>query len=91
MGTTSARKLGMVARNVGYVLTIELLCAAQALDLRPALTPGKGVAAAHAFIRSVVPVLEHDRVIADDIEKLHAAVMDGSLLAAVEAAVGPLE
>jgi histidine ammonia-lyase len=91
MGTTSARKLGMVVGNVLNILTIELLCAAQGLDLRPDLAPGRGVVAAHRFIRSIVPHLDEDRVLADDIRRLAEKVEDGSLITAVEEAVGPLE
>lgn len=91
MGTTSARKLQRIARNVSHVLAIELLVAAQGIELRSALPVGKGVAAALKFVRSVVPHLDEDRVIADDIRKLQEKVIDGSLITAVEEAVGPLE
>ncbi|HEY9723426.1 MAG TPA: histidine ammonia-lyase [Oscillatoriaceae cyanobacterium] len=91
MGTTSARKLGQVVENLSQVLTIELLCGAQALDLRPQLGVGRGVAAAWRFIRDVVPHLDADRVLSDDIRRLHERIADGSLVQAVEEAVGPLE
>jgi hypothetical protein len=39
----------------------------------------------------VVPHLDEDRVLADDIRRLKERVEDGSLVAAVEEAVGPLE
>jgi hypothetical protein len=42
-------------------------------------------------VRSVVPHLEEDRVISEDIVKLQKHILDGSLIAAVEEAVGPLE
>lgn len=91
MGTTAGRKLGQVIDNVSNVLAIELMCAAQAIDLRPKLAAGRGVAAAHRFIREVVPHLDEDRVLADDIRRLREKLDDGSLVAAVEEAVGPLE
>lgn len=89
MGTTSARKAVRVCDNAERVLAIELLCGAQALDLRQ-LAPGVGVRAAHAAIRQVVPHLGRDRIIARDIEAMTGMLRDGSLLAAVEAAVGEL-
>jgi histidine ammonia-lyase len=49
------------------------------------------VAAAVAFIRTVVPHLEEDRIIAEDIRKLQEKIEDGSLVTAVEEAIGPLE
>jgi histidine ammonia-lyase len=91
MGTTAGRKLGTVIENSTHVLAIELMCAAQGLDLRQKLAAGKGVAAAHKFVRSVVPHLDEDRVLADDIRRLRDKIEDGSLVAAVEEAVGPLE
>ena len=73
------------------MLAIELLCAAQGIDLRAPLPVGAGVAAAHRHIRSIVPHLEEDRPPSPDIVKLVAAIEDGSLVRAVEAAIGPLE
>lgn len=91
MGTAGARKLGRVLDNAVNVLAIELLCAAQALDLRGPHAPGKGVAALRRFVRAHVPHLDEDRLMAPDIEAIAALIEDGSLVAAVEEAVGPLE
>jgi len=91
MSLTAARKLRMVHDNVRSVLAIELLCAAQAIDYRAPLQPGGGVAAAHQFIRSHVPTLTDDRILAPDIEDLVAAMATSQLLAEVEAVVGPLD
>jgi histidine ammonia-lyase len=90
MSLTAARKLRTVHDNVRYVLAIELLCAAQALDYRAPRQLGDGVAAAHRFIRSLVPPLTDDRILATDIESLVAALAEPGLLATVEAAIGPL-
>jgi histidine ammonia-lyase len=65
MGMTSALKLAQVVENVRSVLAIEALCAAQALDFRAPLKPGRGVARAHERVRAVVPHLERDAVVAD--------------------------
>ena len=91
MSTWAARKATQVVDNVRRVVAIELLVAAQALDLLAPLVPGAGVAAVHAAIRERVPVLEADRVLSADIERLETMLLDGSLRAAAEAAVGPLE
>jgi histidine ammonia-lyase len=80
-----------VLGRVRAVLAIEAVCAAQALDVRAPLRPGAGSAAAHAALRTRVPPLTADRVIRDDIAAALALVEDGTLLAAVNAAVGPLE
>ncbi|MFP5502353.1 MAG: histidine ammonia-lyase [Candidatus Sericytochromatia bacterium] len=91
MGTTSARKLTQVLDNLSHVLAIELLCACQGIDLRPSLAVGRGVAAAHRFVRSHVSHLAEDRILSDDIRLIASKIEDGSLVAAVEEAVGPLE
>jgi histidine ammonia-lyase len=92
MATWAGRKLNMVTTNVERVLAIELLAAAQGLDLHPGpwLEPGKGAAAAYRAIRSVVPVMDRDREVAPDIEAVRAIVADGSLIRAVEKAAGRL-
>lgn len=86
MGAHACRKLGSVLRNARYVIAVELLAAAQGLDFRAPLVPGRGVAAAHAHVRERVPHLGHDRYLKPDLEAVHSTLADGSLLAAVAAA-----
>ncbi|HVQ19291.1 MAG TPA: histidine ammonia-lyase, partial [Actinomycetes bacterium] len=58
MGWTSMRKLRVVVRNVRNVLAVELVCAAQALDLRADIAaPSPAVAAAHSRLRRDVPMM----------------------------------
>ncbi|RLB49561.1 MAG: histidine ammonia-lyase [Deltaproteobacteria bacterium] len=90
MGSISSRKLAQVVIHVRRGLAIEALVAAQGIDLRGPLRPSKGVAAAHALIRAAVPTLTEDRALYRDMEKVEALLEDGSLLAAVDEAVGPL-
>src|SRR5207244_11994642 len=54
MGMTAALKARTVVQNAASGLAIELLVAAQALDLRKPLRAGTGAAAAHAAIRAKV-------------------------------------
>ena len=91
MGAFAALKAREVVGNVLRVIAIELLCGAQGLEFREGLRPGRGVAAAHDFIRERVPRLEGDRPQSPDIEALSEMVRDGSLIKRVEEAVGPLE
>jgi len=79
MAMTAAWKLRRVVRNVRYVLAIELMCAAQGIDCRAPLKPGRGVARAHAAVRRVVAPLERDRVLSGDIERLAAAILHDEL------------
>ncbi len=91
MGAFAALKAREVVGNALGVVAIELLCGAQGLEFREGLRPGRGVAAAHDFIRRSVPRLDADRAQAPDIETLGEMVRDGSLIMRVEDAVGILE
>jgi len=90
MGAGAALKARRAVANVRQILAIELLLAAQALDFRAPLAPGRGSAAAHGAVRARVPALTGDRYLKGDLDGALAACADGSVLAAVEAAVGPL-
>jgi histidine ammonia-lyase len=67
MGMTAALKARTVVENARSGLAIELLVAAQALELRLPLAPGAGVRAAHEVIRSRVPHMAEDRELHRDI------------------------
>ena len=90
MGSVAALKLLDVLRNVEHVFAVELLTAAQALDFRRPLRPGRGVEAAHRFLREQVPHREHDEDFQNDVARCLDLVQSGALVAAVEADTGPL-
>jgi histidine ammonia-lyase len=77
MAMGAALKLRRVVHNVRHVLAIELLCAAQGVDYRAPLRPGRGVERAHRTLRSLVPRLDADRAPSQDIELVAAALADG--------------
>jgi histidine ammonia-lyase len=81
MAMTAAWKLRRVVRNVRYVLAVELMCAAQGIDYRTPLKPGRGVARAHAAVRRLVLPLERDRVLSQDIERLALAIQSDEISA----------
>ncbi len=64
--TTAARELSRLLEHVEQIVAIELMTAAQALDLRrqsyPTRLPGEGVQAIHARVRELVPLVESDSV-----------------------------
>ncbi|MDE3151264.1 MAG: histidine ammonia-lyase [Gemmatimonadota bacterium] len=86
MAMTAAVKLRRVVHNVRHVLAIELMCAAQGLDYRAPLKPGRGAAAVHRVVRSLVAPLAGDRVLAPDIARLAEAIADGRFTSAVRSA-----
>jgi histidine ammonia-lyase len=61
------------------VLAIELLTAAQALDYRLPLRPGRGVEAAHQRVRAVTTHREADYLFQDDLRRI-AELLDGRAL-----------
>ncbi len=86
MGTLAAAKARTVVENVRSVLATEMLCAAQALELRAPHRPGHGVAAAFDCIRAHVPPLTEDRRLDRDVATV-AALIDGELHDAVRTAM----
>jgi histidine ammonia-lyase len=91
MGTIGARKCRSIVANAENVVAIELLCAAQALDLFTNLKPGEGTMAAYQVIRSHIPHLEKDRILAEDIAAMRALMGSGEILNAVEHRLGALQ
>jgi histidine ammonia-lyase len=90
MGTISARKCREVVQNAECVVAIELLCAAQALDLFTNMKPGTGTLAAYRTIRKAIPHLDNDRILSRDIEKVIRLIRTGEIVGAVEKRVGKL-
>lgn len=91
MGTIAARKCRQVLFNAENVIAIELLCAAQALDLFTNLKAGAGTLEAYKLIRKHISHLDEDRILSNDIEKMQELVHDGAILAAVEKKIGVLK
>jgi len=90
MGPAAARKASEILTNVQYILAIELLCAAQGIDLRGPKTLGRGSGKAYELLREKVSVLKEDRAIYKDIEQSVELIRSGSILSYVEQAVGKL-
>lgn len=87
MGLISARNTRRVLSNNNYILAVEYLAAAQAVDVSgryDGLSPaGK---ATYELVRELVTTLEHDRYMADDIERVAAALSKGEFLEAARRA-----
>lgn len=79
MGAWAARKAGQVVANAERVVAIELLAAAQGIDLLRPLETSPALEAAHAAIRAEVPPLDDDRPGAPDVEAVARLVRGGSL------------
>jgi histidine ammonia-lyase len=90
MGTIASRQCREIVANAESVIAVELLCAAQALDLFTNLKPGQGTCAAYRSIRKEITHLSQDRILAHDIEAMRQLMRSGTILHAVEKTVGPL-
>lgn len=90
MGTIAARKCREVLKNAEFVISIELLCAAQAMDLFTNLKAGAGTIEAYKLIRKHISHMEEDRVISDDINTMYKLVHEGKILNSVESKIGLL-
>ncbi len=74
-GPRAAAKAARALELARYVVAIELLCAAEAVDCHRPLRSGDGVERAHAMVRSVVPRLTEDRALSEDVERIVADVL----------------
>ena len=74
MGMTAAVKLRLLVGLAETVTAIELITAAQALEFRKPLKPGRGVQEAYAKVREYVTPVSTDRPMSGDIENIIAAI-----------------
>ncbi len=79
MGWNAARKLRGAIADCGRVLAVELLCAAQGLELR-GLRPSPETEAALARLRADIPPLPVDRFLSPDLQAAERLVWSGELL-----------
>jgi histidine ammonia-lyase len=90
MAAASALKARTAVALLRQLLAIELLLAAQALDCRAPLAPGRGSASARDAVRRAIPRLDVDRYLKADLDAARDLAETGAVLAAVETAIGPL-
>jgi len=90
MGANAARHALEVVDNVRHILAIELLTAAQAVDLRPdgPARLGQGTRQVYAAVRQRAAYLDHDRELSPDIHALADLIRSGALLDALDGALG---
>ena len=79
MALSVAEKLGDQVARIRYLIAIELLVAAQAVDLRELdeAVMGEGASLAYRQLRDLVPVLDEDRPLGPDIDCVQRAVAAG--------------
>jgi histidine ammonia-lyase len=77
MGMTGAIKLRSIVGLSEMMTAIELITAAQGLEYRAPLQPGKGVSHAVGIVREHIPALTVDRAMSREIEKLTEIIREG--------------
>ena len=93
MGLTAAQHVAAILDNVEYILSIELLCAAQGIDFRrrainPQARLGRGTDPVYRMIRQRVPFLEKDALMYPYMRAVHELVVSRQIVSAADAVVG---
>ncbi|MDE3108903.1 MAG: histidine ammonia-lyase [Acidobacteriota bacterium] len=81
MGMGAARRLEPMIANLRNILAIELLAAAQGIDLLAPLRPGTEARRAHEMIRTLSKTLDADRSLSADIARVAGSVARGEFAA----------
>jgi histidine ammonia-lyase len=92
MGATAVRQVQQILTHVETIVGIELLAAAQGVDLRQKRMGGNkkqgtGTAVAHQLLRQKVSFLTQDTVLSPLIEEARKLVANGTIKRTVEAAL----
>ena len=74
MGMTAATKFRSIVRLAEDALAIELIVAAQGLEYRKPLSPGRGAKAGYEIVRRRVTQLTNDRSMSGDIASISEAI-----------------
>ena len=80
MGAWGAWKAWQAVANCRRVIAIEVLCACEALEFQSPILPAPKLRAFRDRVREMVEPLTGDRVLAPDIARIEAALLEGDLL-----------
>ncbi len=89
MACHGARRLLQMTENLSGIIGIEAITAAQGVDFRAPLKTGAELLKAYGAVRSVVPELEIDRYMADDLKAGADLVRSGALNASISPGILP--
>jgi len=76
MGPAAALKLMRIVENLRFIIAIELLCAAEAVEARGVQNLSPADRKTHAIVRGFVSKLQEDREISTDINRLVRALAE---------------
>ncbi|QES89113.1 histidine ammonia-lyase [Rhizosphaericola mali] len=80
MGSISGRKLLQVADNIDKILSIELICACQAIDYLRPLKSTPIIEALHDKVRTLITHVEDDQPMQEILHHAEALVKSGALI-----------
>tara|TARA_B100000029_G_scaffold397977_1_gene396388 strand:- start:976 stop:2502 length:1527 start_codon:yes stop_codon:yes gene_type:complete len=91
MGLTTAQKTKQILENCWGILSIEILAAAQAIELRAPEKPSPAIQEVISEIRKDIDHLDEDRPLFDDHNKMTEILKSGKLIKLVEKKSGKLQ
>jgi histidine ammonia-lyase len=77
-GATASRKCRDIIKMAKNIIAIELICAAQGVDLRRPLKPGRGNVETYNEVRKIIPFMEADQVFHEYIKNMAEVIMPES-------------
>jgi histidine ammonia-lyase len=89
-GLIAGRKARKIVENTNHILSFELLCAAQAADLRGVDKLGPAGKIMHTAVRETLGYMDKDKVYIDDLEALKARIETGEFVERIEKELGEL-
>ncbi len=89
-GLIAGRKARKIVENTNHILSFELLCAAQAADIRGVENLSPAGKIMHKAVRETLEYMDYDKVYIDDMETLKARIESGEFVEKVEKEVGEL-
>lgn len=81
MAAHGGRRLAQMAHNLGHILGVELLCAAQGVEFRSPLLTSPHLQSVVARLRRDIAPLGKDRYLAPDLEQAAALIGSGDITA----------
>ena len=90
LGLVAARRSKELYDNTAYVIAFELMCGAQAAEIRNSKLLSKATKKAFDCVRETVPFLSTDQCLTDYLEHLAKLIKTGKLLMEVESVAGKI-
>ena len=89
MAAHGARRLMRMCDNLGVILGVEAICAAQGIEARAPLTTSPRLAAALKRLRANIPALAEDRYLAPDLDAAATLIRSDALAQAASLELTP--